>query len=104
MENDVTSNKRFDAKSPDGNVYGQDSADLIGFYGATPVAQPSSASQAAVTALGTVTISAANTSAVHGFSSSTAAATLVTRVGQAITLANQLRAELVELGLIKGSA
>jgi hypothetical protein len=103
--------------NPDGVVLGQDSTtDKVAFYGSTPVVQPSSASQAAVTAtavtaIGTTTISAANTSAVFGFSSSTAGTALVTRVGQlqvdaaaAIVLLNQLRSELVTLGLLKGSA
>jgi hypothetical protein len=95
---------------------GDDAAVTIGFYGATPVAQPASASQAAytitaVTAIGTTTLSAANTSAVFAFASSTAGNALVTRVDQMQVdmvavgvLLNQIRSELVTLGLLKGSA
>lgn len=116
MQNDTQSNIVETLKSEDGHYIGQDSADKLGFYGVTPVVQPSSASQAAVTAtavtaIGTTTLSAANTSAVFGFSSSTAGQALVTRVDQlqvdvaaAIVLLNQIRSEFVNLGLIKGSA
>jgi hypothetical protein len=62
---------------------------VIGFSGATGV--PAGANQAAV---GTT---AATTTSPWGFGSSTQANAL-------ITLVNQLRADLVELGLIKGSA
>ena len=102
--------------SPDGFNVGQSATSKVGYYGVTPVVQPSSASQAAVTAtavtaIGTTTLSAANTSAVFGFSSSTAGNALVTRVDQlqvdvaaSVVLLNQIRSELVTLGLIKGSA
>lgn len=61
---------------------------IIGFAG---TGQPSGANQAAV---GTT---AATTTSPWGFSTSTQADALV-------TLVNQLRADLVELTLIKGSA
>jgi len=89
---------------------------LAGFYGATPVVQPTSASQAvytvtAVTALATAAMSAANTSVVFGFGSSTVATAYVTRVQQMQVdveglgvLLGQIRAELVTLGLISGAA
>lgn len=62
----------------DGTTFGQSTSDKISFYGVTTVVQPSSTTQAAVTTGATTT-----------------------QVG---ALANQLRAALVELGLIKGSA
>lgn len=86
-----------------------------GFYGVAPVVQPASASQAAVTitavtAIATTVFSTA-ASGVYGFQSSTAATALVTRSRQmqvdveAIgVLLNQLRSELVSLGLITGAA
>lgn len=62
----------------DGTRFGQSSADLIGFYGLTTcISQPTSANQAAIT---------------------TGATTTAT-----ITLLNELRNQLVNLGLIKGS-
>ena len=75
--------------SPDGAVMGASTTEKIAFYGSTPVVQPTSASQAAVTTTITTTL-ATNT-------------VLETDLAATIVLANQLRAELVELGLITGS-
>ena len=63
----------------------------LGLYGATPVAQRSGAAQAAA-----ATTSATNTSP-YGFTTAAQANALV-------TLVNELRAALVALGAIKGSA
>lgn len=73
---------------PDGTQFGR-SDDKIAFYGTTTVTQPASASQAAVT--GTVTTTATTTA-------------LATDVAALVVLANQLRSELVTLGLISGAA
>lgn len=59
----------------DGTVIGQSAADKVGFFGATPVAQRAGAAQAVSTDAASV-----------------------------IVLANELRAAMVALGLIKGSA
>ena len=72
---------------PDGTVVFRASTEKGAFFGTTPVVQPSSASQAAVSGQTTATTTA-----------------LRTDLDAVIVLANQLRAELVELGLIKGSA
>jgi len=74
---------------PDGAYVGQDSSDKIGFYGTTPATQPASASQAAVTA--TITATAVLTQVATQASANT-------------VLLNQIRSELVTLGLLKGSA
>lgn len=71
-------------------VVGSEATDTIGFYGATPTARIAAATQAQVSA---PTISAAPTKAELD------AAFLATN-----TLLNKLRADLVTLGLIKGSA
>jgi hypothetical protein len=118
--------------STDGATMGLDTAELISFYGSTPVAQPASGNQAvaAITATNP-TAPAAFTAPVTGaaITVSTAAATDLTTVGDALevlrdevatyetaisalvvdvtnlkTLADQLRSELVTLGLIKGAA
>lgn len=68
---------------------GRASTDKVGFYGTTPATQPASASQAAVTATTTTT---ATTTALQ------------TDLDAVRVLVNQLRSELVTLGLIKGSA
>lgn len=104
------------ASTLNGNlVLGNATTDTIGFYGTTPTAQLASASQAvvtptAVTAIVTTVLSQANTG-MWAFSSSTIAQTWRTRINQAVVdiaalgvLTNQLRAELVALGLIKGAA
>lgn len=75
-----------DARS-DGLFIGQSTTDKVGFYGTTPAAQPSSASQASVSMQTTATTTA-----------------LRTDLDNTATLVNQLRSELVTLGLIKGSS
>ena len=67
-------------------------AGLVGFYGATPVVRPTSASQAAAISTAAVSVSATQ----WGFTTSTQANSI-------ITLVNQMRADLVTLGLIAGS-
>jgi len=86
-----------------------------GFYGTTPIVQPSGAAQAAttatmVTALATTVFSEAKTG-MWAFSSSTVAKLYRTRINQAVvdvvalaTECNAIRTALVNLGLIKGSA
>lgn len=74
----------------DGTALGQSASDKISIYGGgTPVVQPSTASQAAVT--GTVTTTATTTA-------------LAVDVAATIVLVNQLRSDLVSLRAIKGSA
>ena len=74
---------------PDGCCIGYSSSDKVGFFGTTPADQPASSNQAAVTA--TVTTTQTTT-------------TLKADLASAITLVNQMRTDLVELGLIKGRA
>lgn len=75
---------------PDGITMGLTTTDLVSFHGVTPVAQRSGAAQAAV-----ATTAPTNTSP-YGYTTSAQAAAIV-------TLVNELRAALVEKGLIKGS-
>ena len=90
METTTTSLLRKSVLDPDGIQYGRSATDLVGFYGISPIVQPTSASEAAVTT------TAATTTSPWGFATSTQANAIV-------TLVNQLRADLVALGLIKGS-
>lgn len=64
----------------------------VGFYGITPITQPTSANQAAPSTTAPVSVSATQ----WGFSTSTQAQAI-------LTLVTQLRADLVSLNLIKGS-
>ena len=73
---------------PDGTSLGLTTSELISFYGTTTVAQPSSASQDAAVATTTTT------------STTTA---LTVDLDDVRVLLNQLRSDLVTLGLIKGA-
>ena len=86
----TTNNARWYNGDPtgDGVGLGKTITSKVGFYGATPVIRQASASQAAVTATTTTT---ATTTALQ------------TDLDAVRVLANQLRAELVTLGLIPGA-
>lgn len=73
---------------PDGAMIGSASTEKVGFFGTTPCDQPASSNQAAVTALTTTHTTT----------------TIAAVVANLTTLVNQMRTDLVELGLIKGSA
>ena len=73
--------------NPDGSTLGLDATELVSFYGATPVVQPASASQGVVSGSATATTTV-----------------LREQLDETIVLVNQLRAELVTLGLISGAA
>lgn len=92
----------------------------LGLFGATPVTQPTSANEAAIGALTTQTLTAATGSASTTIADVTATptqtlinnnfksvATEINHIGADLatvkTLVNQLRADLVSLGAIKGS-
>lgn len=95
------------------NVLGRTAASARGFFGASPITQPASVNQAAVTAsmgAAVITTPATNTSP-YGFATAGQADDIVARVNEAKTLGeqnkvllNEMRANLVALGLIKGSA
>lgn len=70
-------------------LVGQATSSAIGFYGATPIVRPSGAAQAAVAT------TAAVSSGAFGYSS--------TQANGIITLLNEIRNVLVNLGLMKGS-
>lgn len=108
----------------DGNRLGQSTTDLVSFYGKTPIVQPSSANQAAVStttssAASTITVTTASTTtSPAGYATTTQAndiATLAAQcaagyniirplVYQLTTFCVQLRTDLMNLGLIKGAA
>jgi hypothetical protein len=75
--------------SPDGATFGKDTAEKVSFHGVTPVIQRSNANQTALT-LTTAT------TAGFGFSTSTA-------FNSAVALLVEIRAALVEKGIIAGS-
>jgi len=101
LETTTTSNKVKNRKvDSDGVDFGQASTDYIGFYGATPLVQPSGANQAALTdnTVGTVSTVLA---ALTGTYNSTL---IVNAIASLAAQGNAIRNALVSLGLIKGSA
>jgi hypothetical protein len=99
--------------SPDGTIVVKSTTEKLGFYGTTPVTQPTSANQAAVStaAITTVVTTAITTAAgIYGFTTAaqglalaTAINSLITQVAANVVLVNQMRSDLVTLGILKGS-
>lgn len=85
----------------DGTLLGQNTSDLIGFYGVTPVAQPAATAQGAITDASGGTAAATNgmLTLTATYNSAIIANALATLAAQG----NALRAALVSLGAIKGS-
>lgn len=78
-------------ESPDGAQFGKSAtSSKIGFFAASPIVQPTSASQAVVT-----TEAATTGAATYGLTSAQA--------NSVVRLLNQIRTDLIALGLIKGS-
>lgn len=82
-----------------GHSMGQAATDLISFYGFTPVVQPADTSQSAVltTALTTITDIVTTASMTGAINS------VIARVSALVVLTNRIRADMVTLGLQKGS-
>lgn len=96
----------------EGTRLGQSAADLVGLWGATPVAQPSGTNQSTVVTTALTNASLA-TPIISGVSFSTTAEftamistinALNTRVAALTTLFVEYRRSLVLAGVIKGSA
>ena len=90
--------RQLSDQNSQGTVLGFNAADKIAFYGAATVIQPTSSAQAAITATSVAGAMSTPTGAVTVWGYSTAAI-----ANSIVTLANELRADLVALGLIKGS-
>jgi hypothetical protein len=82
---------------PDGVLIGSATTKKIGFHGVAPSAQRSGAAQAAVA-------TEAITGAAGSNPSQAEYATAVARINALTALTNELRAALVEKGIIKGAA
>ena len=79
--------------------FGGTAAGTLGFYGATAVDQ-GTMTATAITALATATISAANTSAVFGWGSSTVAKAYVKRMAQIQADLETLMARIDSVGIV----
>lgn len=98
----TTSNETQTPRAADGYAVGQVAADLVGYYGATPIAQPAAAAQAAITdASGGTANPATGVAAITATYNSTIIANALATV---IAQTNAMRTALVNLGLMKGSA
>jgi hypothetical protein len=88
-------------KTGGGMVVGQSSSDLVGFYGATPIARPSGAAQAAI-----VDASGGTAAATNGVLTLTGTYNSTILANAIATLAaqtNAIRNALVSVGIIAGS-
>ena len=83
-----------------GTKIGTSASQRLGLWGATPVVQPSSANQAALTDSTTGTASGTVTDVGSSFSQ----ATLNNNLASILRLLNQLRNDLTTIGAIKGSS
>ena len=101
MQNDSTSNEVKTPASPDGYLVGQSSTDLVAFYGATPIAQPTAAAQATVVDASGGT--AAPTNGILTVTGTYNSAILANAIATLAAQGNAMQAALVSLGLIKGS-
>ncbi len=101
MQNDTKSNIVYTPKSADGYIVGQSASDYVGFYGKTPVTQPTAAAQAAITDGSTGTANAATgVAALTGSYNSTL---LINAFATIVAQTNAIREALVSVGIIKGS-
>lgn len=109
--NTATDNMILKSPKTSGGVdLGQSSSDLIGFYGTTPIARSSDASQATVSSVVNLTGGTGNWSS--GLAESTATfssavinsgfATLAQAVNNQRTLIHAIRSALTSLGIIQG--
>jgi len=101
MQTTSTSNEIQTPGSPDGYAVGQTSADKVGFYGATPVAQPAAAAQAAVVDASGGT--AAPTNGILTLTGTYNSAIIANAIATLAAQSNAMRNALVSVGIIKGS-
>lgn len=102
MNTATDTNKTQTPKSDGGYEVGRSATDKLGFYGATPVVQPSGAAQAAVVdeSGGTANVSTGIATLTGTYNSAIIANAIATLAAQG----NALQAALESLGLIKGEA
>lgn len=84
----ITDGKNFQFGQTTGSKLGSAATEKLAFWGATPIVQPASANQADVTQTAGATYTATEQAMLNALK----------------TLVNQLRADLVAAGIIKGSA
>lgn len=85
----------------DGTNLGQSTTDKVGFWGVTPVVQPTAAAQAAITDGSTGT--AAPTNGVAALTATYNSTLLINAIATIIAQGNAMRTALVNSGIMKGS-
>lgn len=88
-------------ESPDGQQIGQAATDKVGFYGATPITQPTAAAQAVVVDASGGT--AAPTNGILTLTGTYNSAIIANAIATVAAQTNAIRNALVSLGLLKGS-
>lgn len=101
LETTTTSNKVQTPLSPDGYIVGQSASDYVGFYGKTPIVQPTAAAQAAIT--DNSGGAAAPTNGILTLTGSYNSAIIANAIATIAAQTNAMRTVLVNLGLMKGS-
>lgn len=97
-----TSSSSNETQTPDGGYsVGEDSASLVGFWGATPIVQPSGAAQAEIVDASGGT--AAPTNGVLTLTGTYNSAIIGNALATIIAQTNAMRSALVNAGLIAGS-
>ena len=93
--------KQLSDANPSGTQLGQSATDLVGFYGVTPVVQPTAAAQASITDASGGT--AAATNGVLTITATYNATILANAFATIIAQTNAIRTALVNTGVMKGS-
>lgn len=93
--------KQLSDANPSGTQLGQSATDLVGFYGVTPVVQPTAAAQAAVTDASGGT--AAPTNGVLTLTATYNSTIIANALATVIAQTNAIRTALVNTGVMKGS-
>ena len=87
-----------------GSCLGRSATDKVGFFGTTPADQPASSNQATIATTAITTAAITTTTNSYGYATTTQANNIAVIADANRTLLIQLRTDLVELGIIKGSA
>ena len=89
--------------NPSGTSVAKATTEKLSFYGVTPVVQPSGATQAAASTSTITTAAITTTTNNYGYATTTQANDIATIAAEARDLVNQIRSDLVTLGLLAGS-
>lgn len=95
------SGRQLSDQNSQGTTLGASASDVVGFYGVTPVTQPTAAAQAAVTDASGGT--AAPTNGILTITATYNSTIIANAIATLAAQANAMRNALVSLGLIKGA-